>query len=246
MKHVRVTASVDPDRAPAFFDRLANAPAVDEARVLDWNLTAEDAMLLFEVAGDPAPLVDSASALSGVDRVEISGDRTIDDDRAVGGASAGDGDRAGAGEGETQVLVHVQRSSVPIFSCLASALASGGLIVRTPLVFRDGEIHARIVGDPAPLQEAFERQGDDVSVRVDEVASRPTDAERSPGERLSDRQREALAVATELGYYETPREATHEDVAAELGCSAQTAGDHLRKAEAKLVADATDAFGPDF
>jgi len=231
MKHVRVTACVDPDRAPAFFDRLANAPAVDEARVLDWNLTAEDAMLLFEVAGDPTPLVEGASDLSGVDRVETSGDRPID--------------RESAGEGETQVLAHVQRSSVPIFSCLASALASGGLIVRTPLVFRDGEIHARIVGDPTPLQDAFERQGDDVSVRVDEVASRPTDAERSARETLSDRQREALAVATELGYYETPRGATHEDVAAELGCSAQTAGDHLRKAEAKLVDAATDAFGPD-
>jgi len=236
MKHVRLTACVDPDRAPAFFDRLANAPAVDEARVLDWNLTAEDAMILFEVAGDPTPLVEGASALSGVDRVEISGDRTVDAD------SGGDG--ANVGDGESQVLVHVQRSSVPIFSCLASALASGGLIVRTPLVFRDGEIHARIVGDPAPLQEAFERQGDDVSVRIDEVASRPTDAERPMGERLSDRQREALAVATELGYYEAPREATHEDVADQLGCSAQTAGDHLRKAEAKLVEGATDAFGP--
>jgi predicted DNA binding protein len=234
MKHVRVTACVDPDRAPAFFDRLANAPAVDEARVLDWNLTAEEAMILFEVAGDPAPLVEGAADLAGVDRVETSGERAVD----------GDGTHDG-GDTETQVLVHVQRSSVPIFSCLASALASGGLIVRTPLVFRDGEIHARIVGDPAPLQEAFERQGDDVSVRIDEVASRPTDAERPMGERLSDRQREALAVATELGYYEAPREATHEDVAAQLGCSAQTAGDHLRKAEAKLVDAATDAFGPD-
>jgi predicted DNA binding protein len=227
MKHVRVTACVDPDRAPAFFDRLANAPAVDEARVLDWNLTAEDAMVLFAVDGDPAPLVDGAADLAGVERVETSGDRAVD------------------GDGETQVLVHVQRSSVPIFSCLASALASGGLIVRTPLVFRDGEIHARIVGDPSPLQAAFERQGDDVSVRVDEVASRPTDAERSTRETLSDRQREALAVATELGYYETPREATHEDVAGELDCSAQTAGDHLRKAEAKLVDTAIDEFGPD-
>ncbi|MFB6140102.1 MAG: helix-turn-helix domain-containing protein [Halosimplex sp.] len=73
------------------------------------------------------------------------------------------------------------------------------------------------VGDPTPLQEAFERQGEDVSVRVDEVASRPTDAERSARETLSDRQRAALAAATDLGYYETPREATHEDVAAELG-----------------------------
>jgi len=228
MKHVRVTACVDPDRAPAFFDRLANADAVERASVLDWNLVGEEILVLFGVAGDPAPLVDAAPELPGVERVDTSGDRPVDSDEA-----------------ETQVLVHARRSSVPIFSCLASALESGGLIVRTPLVFRDGEIHARIIGDPAPLQAAFERQGDDVSVRIDEVASRPTDAERSTRETLSDRQREALAVATELGYYETPREATHGDVASELGCSAQTAGDHLRKAEAKLVDAAVDEFGPD-
>lgn len=224
MRHVRVTARLDPDRAPALFDRLANAPEIDRARVLDWNLTAEDAMLLFDVAGDSAPLVAGAPDLSGVDRVEVSGDGEA---------------------GGTQVLVHVQRSSVPMFSCLARALESGGLVVRTPVVFRDGAIHARIVGDPAPLREAFERRGDDIDLRIDEVTSRPTDAERPVAASLSARQREALEAAQRLGYYETPREATHGDVASELGCAPQTAGDHLRKAEAKLADAALDAFGPD-
>ncbi|WP_123537969.1 helix-turn-helix domain-containing protein [Halosimplex salinum] len=220
MKHVRVTARVDPERAPPLFDRLANTPDIDRARVLDWNLTSEDAMLLFAVDGDPSPLTDSAPEFRGVERCEVSGEN----------------------EEGARVLVHVRRSAVPIFSCLASALDAGGLIVRTPVVFRDGEVHARIVGDPGPLQDAFERQGDDIEVRIDEITSTPSVDDGSTNG-LSDRQREAVVAAKELGYYESPREATHEDVAAVLGCSPQTAGDHLRKAEAKLVDAAMDEVG---
>jgi len=53
--------------------------------------------------------------------------------------------------------------------------------------------------------------------------------------RLSQRQREAVAVALELGYYEIPRETDHEAVADALECAPSTAAEHLRKAEAKLI-----------
>ncbi|QLH75898.1 helix-turn-helix domain-containing protein [Halosimplex rubrum] len=230
MKHVRVTASVDGSRAPPLFDRLANAAAVDRARVIDWNLVADEAMILLAVDGDPAPLVDAALDTSGVERCETTGQ---------GAGGAGD-DADGAAP---RVLLRVERSAVPIFGCLAGALESGGLIVRTPVVFREGAIHATIVGDPGPLQTAFERRGDDIDVRIDEISSTPAASESADGS-LSDRQREALVVATELGYYEHPREATHADVAAVLGCSAQTAGEHLRRAEAKLADAALDEVGP--
>jgi predicted DNA binding protein len=63
--------------------------------------------------------------------------------------------------------------------------------------------------------------------------------------RLSDRQREAVTVALELGYYNQPRGATHEDVAAELDCAPPTASDHLQKAEATIIRAAMDEFGVD-
>jgi predicted DNA binding protein len=56
--------------------------------------------------------------------------------------------------------------------------------------------------------------------------------------RLSERQREALAAGLELGYYETPREASQEDVADSLGCAPSTAAEHLQKAEATLARSA--------
>ena len=55
------------------------------------------------------------------------------------------------------------------------------------------------------------------------------------GSALSDRQFEATAVAVELGYYETPREATVANVADRIDCAPGTAAEHLRKAEGTLV-----------
>jgi len=43
-----------------------------------------------------------------------------------------------------------------------------------------------------------------------------------------------------LGYYESPRRATRDDVAA-VGCSPTTAGEHLRKAEARVFSQFVDA-----
>jgi hypothetical protein len=53
---------------------------------------------------------------------------------------------------------------------------------------------------------------------------------------LTDRQHEVLATAVRLGYYETPREATHEDVAGELDVEAGTVGKHLRSIESRVFA----------
>jgi len=52
---------------------------------------------------------------------------------------------------------------------------------------------------------------------------------------LTGRQREVLEAAVAVGYYEAPREATHEDVAAAVGCSPATAGEHLQKVERSVL-----------
>jgi predicted DNA binding protein len=57
---------------------------------------------------------------------------------------------------------------------------------------------------------------------------------------LTERQREALTAAVTHGYYDIPREADHEDVAAAMDCAPSTASEHLRKAEAMVM---TSLFG---
>ena len=59
-----------------------------------------------------------------------------------------------------------------------------------------------------------------------------------PIDRLSPRQREAFRLARDRGYYEYPRETTARDLATDLGVSKTTFLEHLRKAEAKLLAHA--------
>lgn len=54
-------------------------------------------------------------------------------------------------------------------------------------------------------------------------------------EGLTDRQREVIETAHELGYYEVPREATTEDIAAELALDPSTVTEHLQRAERNVL-----------
>lgn len=55
--------------------------------------------------------------------------------------------------------------------------------------------------------------------------------------RLTDRQREVLRRAHELGYFEYPREANASEVADSLGIGPSTFIEHLNAAQSKLLAD---------
>ena len=56
-----------------------------------------------------------------------------------------------------------------------------------------------------------------------------------PGDGLTDRQREALRAAHEMGHFEVPRGASLEEVAAELDISASALSERLRRAQTRLV-----------
>lgn len=56
-----------------------------------------------------------------------------------------------------------------------------------------------------------------------------------PMDRLTDRQREVVEAAYEEGYYEVPREASTEDIAATLGVDSSTVAEHLQRAERNLL-----------
>ncbi|MFB9806579.1 helix-turn-helix domain-containing protein [Haladaptatus pallidirubidus] len=51
---------------------------------------------------------------------------------------------------------------------------------------------------------------------------------------LTDRQREVMDVALDLGYYDVPRQATHRDIADRMGLSVGTVGEHLQKIESRV------------
>jgi predicted DNA binding protein len=112
-----------------------------------------------------------------------------------------------------------------------------GLIVDTPFEFTDDGVEMTVVGKNERVQESlpeFMRLTEDAETVLNQVGRYVP--EESEFERaLTDRQREVVEAAVEVGYYDNPRRATHEDVAERLDCTASTAGEHLRKAEAKIM-----------
>jgi len=85
---------------------------------------------------------------------------------------------------------------------------------------------------------------------LDFVSVRETDRDPSqPGvdgdlADLTDRQREALTVAYDAGYFEWPRDNTAEEIAPELGITSSTLHWHLREAQSRVFSTLLDGSTP--
>lgn len=65
-----------------------------------------------------------------------------------------------------------------------------------------------------------------------------------PGDGLTDRQREALRIAYELGFFEVPRQTSLEEIATELDISASSASERLRRAQTQLIEETVATTWP--
>ncbi|ELZ98182.1 HTH DNA-binding protein [Haloferax mucosum ATCC BAA-1512] len=123
-------------------------------------------------------------------------------------------------------------------------LQKHGLLLLPPLRYRDGAKVCRLLAVSADALTACFRDlidsGFDVSVESKRETSfasgdgpllAPVDAMPA----LTGRQREALRLAYEHGYYELPRETGTEAIATQMGISRRTAEEHLRRAERKVM-----------
>ncbi|MCL9812717.1 helix-turn-helix domain-containing protein [Natranaeroarchaeum aerophilus] len=84
--------------------------------------------------------------------------------------------------------------------------------------------------------------------RLVDLSSGDCDGSRIDDTPVTDKQREAIRTAYELGYYETPRESDLGDVADELGISKSAASQRLNAVASKLVVgllQTEDAAGSD-
>ncbi|WP_435063885.1 helix-turn-helix domain-containing protein [Halobaculum sp. EA56] len=135
----------------------------------------------------------------------------------------------------------VAEETRPSDAAWREAFAERGLVVPFPVLYDgDGRMRLRVVGRAEALRAAVH----DLPGGFDATVHSVGDLDHrlgSPAARLTARQREALAVAFDAGYYEVPRETDLDAVADSLGCARATASAHLRKAERALVADAIGA-----
>jgi predicted DNA binding protein len=116
-----------------------------------------------------------------------------------------------------------------------AALSRPGLIVVFPIEYRaDGTVRLTAVGPAGKIQRAVEETPAEMAVDVLSIGE--YDARRlDAGSDLTDRQFEAVVTAVDCGYYDTPREGTVSDVAAELDCAPGTAAELLRRAERTVM-----------
>ncbi|WP_439028135.1 helix-turn-helix domain-containing protein [Haloarchaeobius sp. DT45] len=214
MKRLRITARPDPRVVPETFRLLSNSSYVTEARLHDWTVNRD---------GRPTALFTADGTRDGF----AAALRTQ--------AEVADAETAPIDDGQFSLLVTLEPTARPLIRRIFDALLREGLVIVKPVVYRDGQAHATVVGTPSTLQAMLDEIPPVVDVTVHEVGTYRGGPTTAPAAELSNRQREALVAALELGYYDEGRHATHADVAECLGCAPSTASEHLKKGEAKLV-----------
>jgi predicted DNA binding protein len=116
------------------------------------------------------------------------------------------------------------------------AFAQESIVVIPPVVYTEtGTAVFEVLGDPEDLRALLAGLPESVDTTVERLGE--YDRRRDPETVLTDRQREVVATATELGYYDVPREATVADVAAKLDVTDSTVSAHLRKAESAVMGE---------
>jgi predicted DNA binding protein len=191
---------------------LVDSEAVRREELWSWNLGGDPPAVLFYVEGDIEPY---RERLAGVDSVAEFDLTPVSEDSFYSFV------RAGPSEDEREWMQAFYRESV---------------VVVPPVVYTGGgETVFTVLGDPDHLRALVAELPERVDATVDRVGE--FDRRQSRGAALTGRQREAVEAAVDLGYYDVPREATLDDVAAELGVASSTVSDHLRKAEAAVMGE---------
>ncbi|PCR91331.1 helix-turn-helix domain-containing protein [Natrinema ejinorense] len=108
-------------------------------------------------------------------------------------------------------------------------------IIDTPLEYtRRGGLCVTLIGDVVSFQNAVPNIPDGITLKLLKTGTYEPNTDRLFSQ-LTDRQQEILRTAVDMGYYNVPREATHDAIGEELDCTGGTVGGHLRKIEAKIL-----------
>ena len=139
-----------------------------------------------------------------------------------------------ATSGEDPAYAYVQVEGTPQTKDLLGFLQHRDFVVRMPIEYTaEGGRRITLVGREADFAEALSEPPDDIEVELVSTGEYRPDAEDLFAD-LTDRQRDVLETAIRLGYYENPRRATHEEIAAEVGVEPGTVGKHLRNVESRV------------
>lgn len=212
MKYLRVELRYPPDLIHPIHRLIDESNAVDRDVLLHGTVLNEpDDTFLFYVEGDIDVYTD---ALRSVDRIREFEVTRID---------------------ETGHYVFLTQRRDAVDEAMFGPLQRTGIVVVPPIDFRpNGIAQLTIIGNGRALRDALAELPDRIETTVLRIGEYDWRQDLfDPG--LTDRQFDALAAAVESGYYESPREATVEEVAERIDASPSTASEHLRKAESAMM-----------
>jgi predicted DNA binding protein len=212
MQVARLALEIPPEHLHPMHQFVCESPAIDRETILERDAGGETTTLLLHVAGDRQRYEQTVDEVSQVEEWTTTA-------------------------AEEGFYVYVRTQLRTREQQYRQALDRDGVLVVPPVeLHSDRTIRQTMVGPSDALSAAIEALPDNVDVEV----LRTGTYDRSTGTRVSERQREALVVAWDAGYYEVPREGDIEAVADELDCASSTASDLLRRAERRVVAAILD------
>jgi len=106
----------------------------------------------------------------------------------------------------------------------------------------DGGTTMSLVGEQEAIREVL-REYEDAGMSPELRSLSEYEGDEDPLDSLTDRQREIVETAYEMGFYDVPRDASSKDVASELGVDASTVAEHLQRAERNLLGRHFSASG---
>ncbi|MFB6163769.1 MAG: helix-turn-helix domain-containing protein [Haloarculaceae archaeon] len=139
------------------------------------------------------------------------------------------------GNSETEYYAYIHFTDREPAVGLLQLLEDYKLVLDLPLRFNAaGDLRVTVVGTDENMQRALANVPEAIDAQATEMGTFNPEDDRAIA-RLTDRQREVLETAVELGYYEVPRQATYEEIADACGCTVGTVGEHLNRIEARII-----------
>ncbi|AGB30861.1 Bacterio-opsin activator HTH domain protein [Natrinema pellirubrum DSM 15624] len=137
--------------------------------------------------------------------------------------------------GDDRDRYRLQRSETNVVGAYRQWVAAGGELLECRGADGRWNVEMRF-----PDRTSFGRYHDflvdeGVSVELRRLAETDARSRRAGDPTLTDRQREALALAHERGFFEVPRETDLAEIAAQLEISNQAVSERLRRGQARLV-----------
>lgn len=213
MRYVKVVLIPDGDELHPAADALAGEDAVTREAIHHLNLLNDGtAVTLSRLRGDREALEAILDGTDAILRYDVS--------------DAGD---------DLQAYAHFVPNEMA--RGLLDLTREHELVLDTPIEYGpNGSLRVSVIGEDDVVQRAIDRVPDGIRLELERLSDYDPDL-RELSSLLTDRQREILAAAVDVGYYEVPRDATHEDVAERVGISTTTVGEHLRKIEARILSE---------